>query len=137
MRISDWSSDVCSSDLYDFGAFDLSYSVRYIGKQTIGTWEAQNAYKDICPESGTIYGGGTCTPGNLATFPAANADQYPRIYYPSAFYHNFRATLQIDNNFDFYIGIDNPFDKQPPMRLLGPTSGDPHDLFSLVFSPGH
>src|SRR3546814_16310042 len=71
-----WSANASSN--YDFGAFDLSYSVRYIGKQTIGTWEAQNAYKDICPESGTISGGGTCTPGNLATFPAANADQYPR-----------------------------------------------------------
>ena len=129
-----WSAN--ASINYDFGAFDLSYSVRYIGKQTIGTWEAQNAYKDICPESGTISGGGTCTPGNLATFPAANADQYPRIYYPSAFYHNFRANLQIDNKFDFYIGIDNAFDKQPPLGLLGTAAGDPYDTFGRYFYAG-
>src|SRR3546814_3787764 len=84
----------------------------------------------------SISGGGTCTPGNLATFPAANADQYPRIYYPSAFYHNFRANLQIDNKFDFYIGIDNAFDKQPPLGLLGTAAGDPYDTFGRYFYAG-
>src|SRR3546814_16904598 len=99
--------------------------MRYIGKQTIGTWEAQNAYKDICPESGTICGGGTCTHGNLATFPAANADQSPSIYYPSAFYHNSRAIPQLDTNFDFYTGIYNQFAKQPTLDLHRTAAGDP------------
>lgn len=129
-----WSAN--ASINYDFGAFDLGWTVRYIGKQTIGTWEAQNSYKGACPASGTIPGGGTCTPGDIVTLPPQNADQYPRVYYPSAFYHSFRANLDISNKFDFYIGIDNAFDKKPPLGLLGTAAGDPYDTFGRYFYAG-
>ena len=121
---------------YDFGDFDLSWSTRYIGKQTIGTWEAQNPYKGACPASGTIAGGGTCTPGDIVTLPPTNADQFPRIYYPDAFYHNFRANLEVDKKFNFYVGIDNVFDKLPPLGLLGTAAGDPFDSFGRYFYAG-
>ncbi|SBV33016.1 TonB-dependent receptor [uncultured Sphingopyxis sp.] len=121
---------------YDFGALDLSWSVRYIGKQTIGTWETQNSYKGACPADGTIPGGGSCIPGAIVTLPPTNADAYPRIYYPDALYHNLRANLEIDNKFDFYIGVDNAFDKQPPLGLLGTAGGDPYDTFGRYFYAG-
>lgn len=122
---------------YDFGALDLTWSVRYIGKQTIGTWEAQNPYKGPCPSSGTNpTTGGTCTPGDIITLPPTNADQYPRIYYPDALYHNIRANLDINKQFNFYVGVDNLFDKQPPYGLLGTASGDPYDTFGRYFYAG-
>ncbi|MFN4357442.1 TonB-dependent receptor domain-containing protein [Sphingopyxis alaskensis] len=121
---------------YDFGDFDLSWSVRYIGKQTIGTWEAQNSYKGPCPSTGTIPGGGACTPGDIVTLPPQNADQFPRVYYPDALYHNFRANLEVDRKFNFYFGIDNVFDKQPPLGLLGTAAGDPYDSFGRYFYAG-
>ncbi|WP_260582838.1 TonB-dependent receptor domain-containing protein [Sphingopyxis sp. PET50] len=121
---------------YDFGEFDLSWTVRYIGKQTIGTWEAQNPYLDPCPASGTNPNGGTCTPGDIITFPPANADQFPRVYYPDALYHSFRANLEIDKKFNFYVGIDNAFDKKPPLGLLGTAAGDPYDTFGRYFYAG-
>ena len=122
---------------YDFGALDLTWSVRYIGKQTIGTWEAQNPYKGPCPSSGTNpTTGGTCTPGDIITLPPTNADQFPRIYYPDALYHNIRANLDINKQFNFYVGVDNLFDKQPPYGLLGTASGDPYDTFGRYFYAG-
>lgn len=121
---------------YDFGNFDLSWTVRYIGKQTIGTYEAQNSYKGPCPTSGTIPGGGTCTAGAIVTLPPQNADQFPRIYYPTALYHNFRANFEVDKKFNFYVGMDNAFDKLPPLGLLGTAGGDPFDSFGRYFYAG-
>jgi outer membrane receptor protein involved in Fe transport len=121
---------------YDFGELDLGWSVRYIGKQTIGTWETQNPYKDACPANGINPGGGTCTPGSIVTLPPSNADAFPRIYYPDALYHNFRANLEIDKKFNFYFGMDNVFDKKPPFGLLGTAGGDPYDTFGRYFYAG-
>lgn len=121
---------------YDFGELDVSWSVRYIGKQTIGTWEAQNSYQGACPNSGAIPGGGTCTPGTVVTLPPLDADQFPRVYYPDAFYHNFRANMEIDKKFNFYVGMDNVFDKKPPLGLLGTAGGDPYDTFGRYFYAG-
>lgn len=121
---------------YDFGALDLSWSMRYIGKQTIATWEEQNSYKGPCPSNGTNPGGGTCTPGAIVTLPPTNLDRFPRIYYPDALYHNFRANLEVDKKFNFYFGIDNVFDKLPPLGLLGTAGGDPFDSFGRYFYAG-
>ncbi|MBU0823802.1 MAG: TonB-dependent receptor, partial [Alphaproteobacteria bacterium] len=122
---------------YDFGAFDLGWTMRYIGKQTIGTWEAQNSYRGPCPNTGTIPGSGTtCTAGEIVTLPPLNADQFPRVYYPDALYHNFRANLEVDKKFNFYFGMDNVFDKKPPFGLLGTAAGDPFDSFGRYFYAG-
>lgn len=121
---------------YDFGAFDLSWTVRYIGKQTIGTYETQNSYRGACPSSGTIPGGGTCTAGEIVTLPPTNLDAFDRVYYPDVFYHGFRANVEVDKKFNFYVGIDNAFDKQPPLGLLGTAGGDPFDTFGRYFYAG-
>lgn len=123
---------------YDFGAIDVSYGLRYIGKQTIGTWEAQNQYIDICPANGlTGSSGRTCTAGQLATLDPQNADQFPLVYYPAAFYHNVRVNFQMaDKKYNFYVGVDNFTDRKPPFGLLGTAGGDPYDTFGRFFYAG-
>ncbi|KQZ62374.1 hypothetical protein ASD67_12540 [Sphingopyxis sp. Root1497] len=121
---------------YDFGELDIAWTVRYLGKQTIATYETQNSYLGACPANGQIPGGGTCTAGTVVKLPPLNADANPKVYHPDAFYHNFRANLEIDKKFNFYVGIDNAFDKKPPFSLLGTAGGDPYDTFGRYFYAG-
>ncbi|MEM8695024.1 MAG: TonB-dependent receptor [Pseudomonadota bacterium] len=93
----EWSGTF-SADL-DFGAFDFSYRLTYIGKQAIATeFEDQNAFNGE---------------------PARDPDGYPLVWYPDVFYHNFRIGLDVGEQFRFYAGVDNAFDRQPPFGLLG------------------
>jgi len=97
---------------YDFGALDITYNLRYIGRQTIGVYEAQNAFD-----------------GN----PPQNADQFPRIWYPDVFYHSIRMGYQVNERFSVYGGVDNIGDRQPPLGLLGTAGGDPFDSIGRYF----
>ncbi len=109
----------------------LRYEFRYIGPQTVGTWEAQHPITNPCPASGlTGFAPGnsagnsaTCTPGELALLGPANYDQFPEIYYKQQFYHDFRLTWEVNDKFTFYTGIDNAFDSKPPRGLLGTGAG--------------
>jgi outer membrane receptor protein involved in Fe transport len=77
--------------------FDFAWNMRYVGKQTVGTWAAQNV------EQGR---------------PPTNADQFPFVFYPDVSYHDIR----IEKGFGdakVYFGIDNLFDQLPPFDLLG------------------
>ena len=128
------------SAAYDFGDFDILYAARYIGKQTIGSFEAQNSYFGQCPLTGTFRGqtginGGTCDAvlGNIVKLAPANADQFPQIYYPDVLYHDIRVGFDIGNDFRFYAGVNNLLDKQPPLGLLGTAGGDPFDSFGRNF----
>lgn len=125
---------------YDFGDFDILYAARYIGKQTIGTFEAQNSYFGQCPLTGTFRGqtginGGTCDAvlGNIVKLAPANADQFPQIYYPDVLYHDIRLGFDVGNDFRFYAGVNNLLDRQPPLGLLGTAGGDPFDSFGRNF----
>lgn len=133
-----WSASFSLS--YDFGDFDILYAARYIGKQTIGTFEAQNSYLGQCPLTGTFRGqtginGGTCDPvlGNIVRLAPQNADQFPQIYYPDVLYHDIRLGFDVGNDFRFYAGVNNLLDKQPPLGLLGTAGGDPFDSFGRNF----
>lgn len=127
---------------YDFGAVDVGYSVRYIGKQAIGAWEAQHQYTGLCPSTGAGRGltglsGRSCTPGQLATLDPQNLDQFPEVYYPGRIYHNMRINYELpDKKFNFYVGIDNLTDVKPPFGLLGTASGDPYDTFGRYVYAG-
>lgn len=114
---------------YDFGPVDITYTARYIGQQTIGTWENQHKYTDICPANGiTGSSGRTCTAGQLAVLDPNNADLTAEVNYPGVIYHNVRVNFSVDSNkYNFYIGIDNLMDKKPPYGLLGTAGGDPYD----------
>lgn len=87
----------------DFGVFDIGYRFRYIGKQTIGTFEAQNSLQGRPPE---------------------NPDQFPRTFYPDITYSDFRLGIDATDKFQFYFGVDNAFDRLPPFGLTGTGSGD-------------
>lgn len=128
---------------YDFGDFDVLYASRYIGKQTIGSYEAQNSYYGQCPLTGTFKGltgpgGGTCDAvlGNIVKLAPANADQFPQIYYPDVLYHDIRVGFDIGKDFRFYAGVSNLLDTQPPLGLLGTAGGDPFDSFGRNFFVG-
>jgi len=136
-----WSANLNAS--YDFGALRLTYGLRYIGKQTILAFETQNAYRGLCPASGVTPNTGgingapvPCTAGNIITIAPNNADARPRINYPDAFYHTFRVDLEVNTKFNFYLGVDNAFDRQPPLGLLGTAGGDPYDTFGRYFFAG-
>ncbi|MES2042498.1 MAG: TonB-dependent receptor [Pseudomonadota bacterium] len=84
------------------GGISLRYAFQYIGKQSIGSYCNQNS----------------CF-GN----PPANADQYPVVNYPEITYHNLRLGFEVEKKFEFYVGVDNVFDKLPPYGLQGTDSG--------------
>jgi outer membrane receptor protein involved in Fe transport len=136
-----WAASFRAS--YDFGDFDVLYSMRYIGKQTIGAYETQNSYRGLCPVSGiTPNTGGVngaavpCTAGTLVTIAPNNADAFPQINYPDVFYHDFRIGYDVGRDFRFYAGINNAFDRAPPLGLQGTAGGDPFDSFGRNFFVG-
>ncbi|MEQ1726380.1 MAG: TonB-dependent receptor [Sphingopyxis sp.] len=125
---------------YDFGNWDLRWTTQYIGRQTIGTYETQNSYYATCPASGITQNTGgingaavPCTAGQLITVAPNNADAFPRIWYPDVFYHHVRIGWDINDKFRFYAGVNNLFDRQPPLGLLGTAGGDPFDSFGRNF----
>ena len=128
---------------YDFGDFDVLYAARYIGKQTIGSYETQNSYYGQCPLTGTFKGltgpgGGTCDAvlGNIVKLAPANIDAFPQIYYPDVLYHDIRVGFDIGSDFRFYGGVSNVLDTKPPLGLLGTVGGEPFDSFGRNFFVG-
>jgi len=97
-----WSFNMTAA--YDTKDFDLQYTMRYTGKQTIGTYETQNSWNGL---------------------PPTNADAYPFIYYPEAFIHNVRVGFNITRDRTFFLGVDNVLDTAPKFGLLGTESGSP------------
>jgi outer membrane receptor protein involved in Fe transport len=117
-QLSELGDPVFSANVnvnYDFGAFDVTYNMRYIGKQTIAVYEAQNPFNGL---------------------PPTNLDANPRIYYPEVFYHNVRFGYQVNERFSFYAGVDNIADRLPPLGLLGTAGGDPFDSVGRYFYAG-
>ena len=80
----------------------LPLQLRYIGKQTISTYEAQHSFQGR---------------------PPTNPDVLPVVYYPEVIYHNFRLGVNVAKKFEWYIGVDNAFDRKPPFGCTGTGSG--------------
>jgi outer membrane receptor protein involved in Fe transport len=100
---------------YSYKDFDLSYNLRYIGKQTIGTYESMHSWQ-----------------GN----PPTNADQYPRTWYPSRTYHGIRGQFAMTDKVKVYVGVDNLTNAMPPLGLLGTAGGDPFDSIGRYYYTG-
>lgn len=100
---------------YSHGQYDFNYSLRYIGKQTIGAYETQNSFAGRAP---------------------TNADAYPRVWYPSVVYHGVKGLYNFSDSYSAYVGIDNLQDKRPPLGLLGTGGGDPFDSIGRYFYVG-
>lgn len=55
--------------------------------------------------------------------PPQNPDYAPIVKYPAVSYHDFRLAVDAGDRFNFYIGVDNVFDKMPPYGLTGVGDG--------------
>ncbi len=109
---------------YKRGMVTGTVSVRYVGPQTIGTYEAQNSYQGACPASGIVgFSGRTCTPGVITTLDPQNNDQTAEVYFPSIVYTNLRLDADITTKFRLSIGMDNIFDVKPPFGSTGIGAG--------------
>lgn len=89
------------------GRVTLGYELRYLGKMTIGAYENYFSYQGRPPE---------------------NADAFPQRFYPETFYHDARISFDIEKKFNFYVGVDNILNTNPPLGLSG--IGDGSGIYS-------
>jgi outer membrane receptor protein involved in Fe transport len=82
----------------DFGLIDLTYNLRWIGKQTIDFYE---------------------TTHSLDGRPPTDLDKFPVVWTPNIFYHAVRLGIEPKTGFRFYMGVDNVFDRAPPYGFDG------------------
>jgi outer membrane receptor protein involved in Fe transport len=86
----------------------FGYQARYIGKQVL------NLYEDFF----ALNTG--CTP---ISCPPNDADWADRQYYPSILYHDIRVAVNVGTDLNFYLGVDNVTNRQPPLGLTGVGAG--------------
>lgn len=90
----------------------LGFQLRYIGKAVLNTYEDFFSKQGRAPE---------------------NADYGPVRFYPSTWYQDVRLGVDINEKFNFYGGVDNVFDRNPPFGLTGTGGGsgiyDPRGRF--------
>lgn len=80
------------------GAVTFGYEMRYIGPMYLNTFEDFNSLNGNPPEN----------------------DDYADIRkYPETFYHDVRVGFELDDAFDFDLGVDNLLDTNPPLGLTG------------------
>jgi outer membrane receptor protein involved in Fe transport len=84
------------------GRFILGYKMRYIGRMTVGTYESQHSFEGRDPE---------------------DADYSERVWYPSRFYHDVRLGIDVGPKYNFYMGVDNLTNTQPPYNTSGIGGG--------------
>jgi outer membrane receptor protein involved in Fe transport len=84
------------------GPFTFGYELRYIGKQVV------NEYEDFFSVQGR---------------PPQNADYAAQRFYPAVFYHDIRIGFDATRDFNFYVGVDNLLDRDPPLGLTGAGNG--------------
>ena len=82
--------------------FTFGYTMRYIGAMVL------NNYEDI---------------NSLQGRPPENEDYADTLEYPEVFYHNFRVKVDVNDNFDFQVGVDNILNTNPPLGLTGIGGG--------------
>lgn len=82
--------------------FTLGYQFRWISSMFLNTFE------DFNPLNG---------------LPPQNADYAAIQKYPSVAYFDLRGAIDINEKFNFYLGIDNVFDRKPPYGLTGVGAG--------------
>lgn len=86
------------------GPFTFGYRARYIGKMSNGAWENYNSVQGRAPQNDDAF-----------------ADGFK--YYPAVWYHDFRVAFDVAEKFNFYGGVDNAFDRDPPFGLSGAGGG--------------
>jgi outer membrane receptor protein involved in Fe transport len=89
------------------GPVTIGYELRYLGRMTIGQFENYFSYQGRPPE---------------------NEDAFERRFYPEVFYHDIRVGIDAGRKFNFYLGVDNVLDRDPPLGLTG--IGDGSGIYS-------
>ncbi|MGN6621683.1 MAG: TonB-dependent receptor domain-containing protein, partial [Sphingomonas sp.] len=84
------------------GPVTIGYKMRYIGRMTVGTWEATHSVQGRDPE---------------------NADYSNIPYYPAQFLHNARVEVRANKDYSFYLGVDNLLNTKPPLGTTGAGFG--------------
>jgi outer membrane receptor protein involved in Fe transport len=90
------------------GPVTFGYRMRYIGKQVV------NLYEDLFPLASA------CT---TLSCPPNDLDWADRQFYPSVLYHDFRLNIEVARDYSFYAGVDNAFDRAPPLGTTGTGAG--------------
>jgi outer membrane receptor protein involved in Fe transport len=86
---------------YGIGKFDLKYTLQYIGSMTDFAYEDTHSFEGRPPQ---------------------NADVANIVDTGAVWYHNIRLDYTI-NKYNFYLGVDNVFNKLPPLGLTGAGGG--------------
>jgi outer membrane receptor protein involved in Fe transport len=81
-----------------FGNFTIGHSLRWIDKMYLNTWEDYNGVNGLPPQ---------------------NLDYAPIQKYPSVTYNDVRFGLDVSDMFNFYGGVTNVGDVDPPYGLTG------------------
>lgn len=84
------------------GGLTLGLQLRYIGKQVL------NNFEDFFRVQGR---------------PPENADFAARKFYRHVFYQDIRVAFDVNKSFNIYGGVDNIFNRQPPLGLTGTGAG--------------
>ncbi|HZU50974.1 MAG TPA: TonB-dependent receptor, partial [Sphingomicrobium sp.] len=84
------------------GRFTFGYQMRYIGRMTTA------AYEDFFQFEGR---------------PPQDPNINDKVWYPAEIYHDVRLGIDVGPKFNFYMGIDNLTDVQPPYGLSGIGGG--------------
>jgi outer membrane receptor protein involved in Fe transport len=87
---------------WNLNALTLDYELRYIGKMVL------NENEDLYSVNGE---------------PPRDADWGDRRFYPEVYYHDIRASYELSDSLNLYLGIDNVEDKLPPLGLTGTGEG--------------
>jgi outer membrane receptor protein involved in Fe transport len=86
------------------GKFNFGYQGRYISKQAVASTGLGGGIEDIREVGGRA---------------PQNADFADLEWIPDVFYHDLRVGYDFTAGINFYAGVDNMFDRQPPLGLLG------------------
>jgi outer membrane receptor protein involved in Fe transport len=90
--------------------FTFGYRMHYIGPMFTSTYENFNPLATACPQ---------VTPCTAAQLPPLNLDAVEIREYPATFYHDLRFEFNLNQQFQFYFGVDNVLDTHPPLGVSG------------------
>ncbi len=85
-----------------YKALTLTYEGRFIDRQLIGAFETQNSFQGRPPQ---------------------NADAFPVLFFPEIYYSDLRLDIDTKEGYEFYVGVDNVFNRLPPFGLTGVGGG--------------
>lgn len=101
-ELADPSDQVSANASLTAGKVTFGYSLRWLDAMYL------NQYEDYNPLNGN---------------PPENEDYAPIRKYPDTFYHDIRVAVEVNDNFNAYVGVDNVFNTNPPYGLTGIGGG--------------